>query len=251
MALQRDEVVRTALRLLNEEGIEGLTTRRLARELGVQSPALYWHFKSKRELLDLMAEAMLAEALPPDREPGPDRWPEWIAADARAKRHALLAYRDGARVHAGTLPTEDELPAVEAQLSALCTAGLRPRTALRLLLTVDRYVMGWVTEEQAWQQDAESQERPPFPDDALRGLPLLREAADVLRMTDHDADFEYGLRVLVEGFRAEIARETGERAPEGEPGPAGEPAPEREAGAAREARPAGAEDGLGWRHDRP
>ncbi|MFI6154653.1 TetR/AcrR family transcriptional regulator C-terminal domain-containing protein [Kitasatospora sp. NPDC051170] len=208
MALQRDEVVRTALRVLNEEGIEGLTTRRLARELGVQSPALYWHFKNKRELLDLMAEAMLAEALPPDRAPEPDRWPEWIAADARAKRKGLLAYRDGARVHAGTLPTVDELPAVEAQLSALCRAGLRPRTALRLLLTVDRYIMGWVTEEQAWLQNAAGRE--PFPDEALDGLPLLSEAVEVLRMTDHDADFEYGLRVLIEGFRVEIAREGGD-----------------------------------------
>ncbi|MCX4759343.1 TetR/AcrR family transcriptional regulator C-terminal domain-containing protein [Kitasatospora purpeofusca] len=209
MALQRDEVVRTALRLLDEVGIDGLTTRRLARELGVQSPALYWHFKSKRELLDLMAEAMLAEALPPDREPDPEHWPEWVAADARAKRRGLLAHRDGARVHAGTLPTADELPAVEAQLSALCRAGLRPDTALRLLLTVDRYLMGWVTEEQAWRQDAEQRDGAPFPDEALRDLPLLREAADVLRMTDHDADFEYGLRVLIEGFRTEIARESG------------------------------------------
>ncbi|MER8103112.1 TetR/AcrR family transcriptional regulator C-terminal domain-containing protein [Kitasatospora sp. NPDC094016] len=207
MALQRDEVVRTALRVLDEEGIDGLTTRRLARELGVQSPALYWHFKNKRELLDLMAEAMLAEALPVDRSPDPEHWPDWLAADARAKRHALLAYRDGARVHAGTLPTEDELPAVEAQLDALRQAGLRPRTALRLLLTIDRYIMGWVTEEQAWRQDAADRVRPSFPDEALRDLPLLREAADVLRMTDHDADFEYGLRVLIEGFRAEIARE--------------------------------------------
>ncbi|WP_327673457.1 TetR/AcrR family transcriptional regulator C-terminal domain-containing protein [Kitasatospora sp. NBC_00458] len=207
MALQRDDVVRTALRLLDEVGIDGLTTRRLARELGVQSPALYWHFKSKRELLDLMAEAMLAEALPPDRRPEPEHWPDWLAADARAKRAALLAYRDGARVHAGTLPTVGELPAVEAQLDALCRAGLRPRTALRLLLTIDRYLMGWVTEEQAWRQDAEQREQPPFPDEALRDLPLLREAADTLRMTDHDADFEYGLRVLIEGFRAEVARE--------------------------------------------
>ncbi|MFD0273151.1 TetR/AcrR family transcriptional regulator C-terminal domain-containing protein [Kitasatospora sp. NPDC127111] len=223
MALQRDEVVRTALRLLNEVGIDGLTTRRLARELGVQSPALYWHFKSKRELLDLMAEAMLAEALPPDRAPTPEEWPAWIAADARAKRHALLAYRDGARVHAGTLPTVDELPAVEAQVGALCRAGLRPRTALRLLLTVDRYVMGWVAEEQAWRQDADHRTQPAFPDEALAGLPLLREAADVLRMTDHDADFEYGLRVLIEGFRGAIA---GEAAGEGPVGGAAEGAGE-------------------------
>ncbi|MFI9321910.1 TetR/AcrR family transcriptional regulator C-terminal domain-containing protein [Kitasatospora aureofaciens] len=154
-------------------------------------------------------EPMLAEAIPPDREPDPATGPSGSPPTPVAKRTALLAYRDGARVHAGTLPTEDGLPAAEAQLSALCRAGLRPRTALRLLLTVDRYIMGWVTEEQAWRQDAAERARPPFPDEALRDPPLLSEAADVLRMTDHDADFDYGLRVLIEGFRAEVAREAG------------------------------------------
>ncbi len=46
--LQREAVIRTALELLNDVGMEGLTTRRLAERLGVQQPALYWHFKNKR-----------------------------------------------------------------------------------------------------------------------------------------------------------------------------------------------------------
>jgi TetR/AcrR family tetracycline transcriptional repressor len=195
MALQRDEVVRTALRLLNEVGIDGLSTRRLAAELGVQSPALYWHFKNKRELLDLMAEAMQAEALPPDRC-STDHWSVWLAADARAKRQALLAYRDGARVHHGTLPTSQELPAIESQVRALCDVGFTPLDALRLLLAVERYLMGWVTEEQAWLRNADM---PLYPD--LDDLPLLREAAVVLRMEDRDADFEHGLGLLIEGAR--------------------------------------------------
>ena len=57
--LQREAVIRTALELLNDVGMEGLTTRRLAERLGVQQPALYWHFKNKRALLDALAEAML------------------------------------------------------------------------------------------------------------------------------------------------------------------------------------------------
>ena len=56
--LQREAVIRTALELLNDVGMEGLTTRRLAERLGVQQPALYWHFKNKRALLDALAEAM-------------------------------------------------------------------------------------------------------------------------------------------------------------------------------------------------
>ena len=49
--LSRETVIRAALDLLNEVGVDGLSTRRLAERLGVQQPALYWHFKNKRELL--------------------------------------------------------------------------------------------------------------------------------------------------------------------------------------------------------
>jgi len=51
-------VVLVALKLLDEVGLDGLTLRRLAAELGVQAPALYWHFANKRELLDHMAQAI-------------------------------------------------------------------------------------------------------------------------------------------------------------------------------------------------
>jgi len=50
--LERDLVVNTALKLLDEVGLDGLTLRKLAAELGVQAPALYWHFKNKQALLD-------------------------------------------------------------------------------------------------------------------------------------------------------------------------------------------------------
>ena len=53
--LSRETVIRAALDLLNEVGVDGLSTRRLAERLGVQQPALYWHFKNKRELLDALS----------------------------------------------------------------------------------------------------------------------------------------------------------------------------------------------------
>ena len=59
--LSRETVIRAALDLLNEVGVDGLSTRRLAERLGVQQPALYWHFKNKRELLDALSRQMLVE----------------------------------------------------------------------------------------------------------------------------------------------------------------------------------------------
>jgi TetR/AcrR family transcriptional regulator, tetracycline repressor protein len=57
--LTRDLVVRAALDLLDEVGLDKLSTRRLADRLGVRSPALYWHVKDKPQLLDLMAQELL------------------------------------------------------------------------------------------------------------------------------------------------------------------------------------------------
>ena len=59
--LSRETVIRAALDLLNEVGVDGLSTRRLAERLGVQQPALYWHFKNKRELRGCAFPAMLVE----------------------------------------------------------------------------------------------------------------------------------------------------------------------------------------------
>jgi AcrR family transcriptional regulator len=61
MALDRATVVRAALRLLDEVGLHGLSLRKVASELGVQAPALYWHFKNKQELLDEMATTAFAD----------------------------------------------------------------------------------------------------------------------------------------------------------------------------------------------
>ena len=56
--LDKGTVIAAALELLNEVGMDNLTTRKLAERLKVQQPALYWHFQSKRALLDALAEAM-------------------------------------------------------------------------------------------------------------------------------------------------------------------------------------------------
>ncbi len=62
--LDRETVIQAALELLNEVGVDNLTTRKLAERLKVQQPALYWHFRNKRALLDALSEAMLEKITP-------------------------------------------------------------------------------------------------------------------------------------------------------------------------------------------
>ena len=54
IGLSKAAVVQAALDVLNEDGMDGVTVRAVARRLGVQAPALYWHVKNKQELLDEM-----------------------------------------------------------------------------------------------------------------------------------------------------------------------------------------------------
>jgi TetR/AcrR family transcriptional regulator, tetracycline repressor protein len=201
--LNRDDVLRAALGLLNEVGIDALSTRRLAERLGVQSPTLYWHFKSKGALLDAMSEAIVLRhhAL---AQPGPgERWQDWLMADGRGFRRALLAYRDGARLHAGTRPGEAQRASIEARLRLLRAAGFEPGPATLLLMSVGRFVVGWVMEEQASAQpDAPPSSRLEGPDGAR--YPLLAAGWVATVGGDADATFDGALRLLLDGAQAQL-----------------------------------------------
>ncbi|WP_436761821.1 TetR/AcrR family transcriptional regulator C-terminal domain-containing protein [Streptosporangium sp. V21-05] len=180
----RATVMRTALRLLDEVGLDGLTTRRLAQELDVQSPALYRHFGSKRELLDHMAAAMVEDAFAHLARPGPGQdWSGWLAERGRALRRSLLARRDGARLHIGSRPVGNQVAISNSVVEVLGEAGFPPADARRAVLVISRYTVGWAVEEQA------NADRP-APGES-------REAAD--------ADFEYGLSAILAGLRANLA----------------------------------------------
>ena len=101
MGLDRKTIVVAALRLLDEQGLEGVTTRRLAEVLGVAGPSLYWHVKNKDALFDHMSDAMFGEVLQTDAAVlrAPDR-DERLAPRAPAASHSsqLRARRTAASV---------------------------------------------------------------------------------------------------------------------------------------------------------
>ena len=201
MPVNREQIVAGALDLLDEGGLAGLTLRQLAGRLGIRAPTLYWHVRDKRELLDLLAAAILDEALSAWREPQPGQpWWEWLAARARVMRTELLAHRDSALVVSGNRPTSSSLPGIERQLRALADAGFTPGEGLLALLTLNAYVIGDVIDQQA----EEGQHRPPADGPEAMGpdgpYPLLRAA--VHGLSSADQRFEYGLGVIIDGLRA-------------------------------------------------
>jgi TetR/AcrR family tetracycline transcriptional repressor len=201
VGLDRDRIVHTALDLLDEVGLDALSTRRLAERLGVRSPALYWHVQGKPELLDLMAQELLGAG---DVDPGGVTWAERAAATARERRRRLLSRRDGARLVAGTRPGPDVARSAEAGLAELVQAGLDPATALHTLIAIGHFVTGFVLEEQA----AAARDAPTTGADGQ--YPLLRAALATGGPPEGDRAFEHGLGALIDGLARHLpGREEG------------------------------------------
>ena len=101
--IQPEAVIKAALEILDAEGLENVTLRRIAAKLNVQAPALYWHFKDKSDITDDMAQAILKNASLDSITPPEDinNWDSWLEDLMHCLRNALIAHRDGGRVVAG------------------------------------------------------------------------------------------------------------------------------------------------------
>ncbi len=148
----QQKIIDAALELLDEEGLNNLSLRKVANRLDMQAPALYWHFKNKESLIDYMAEAILRaefKELIPRRDDEP--WQDWLAGICNRLRHAMQAHRDGARVVAGAhlYPAVTLMKLFEVSMQSLLSAGIELKEANLLVSTVVHFVFGNVIEEQA------------------------------------------------------------------------------------------------------
>ena len=205
MKVNRDLLARAGLKLLNEVGLEQLTLRLLGRELKVQAATLYWHFKSKAELMDEMATLALADGaqrLVPAKD-SPD-WSVWAASFGTGLRKTLLAYRDGARMVSGTRLTNTEYMKTVEQIAArIVESGFTVRQAVVLLSTIYNYTLSFVMEEQA--VFPRPNERSPQYDIAERNakldpeeFPLLRQSGAIL-FDRFDRRYKEGLDLILRG----------------------------------------------------
>lgn len=201
--LDRRRVADTALKLLNEVGLDGLTLRAIAKELDVKAPALYWHFKDKQALLDEMATEMyrrMVAGTPLDPE---DTWRERLLKTNRGLRAALLGYRDGAKVFSGTRFTGlVHVEQMEETLRLFTAAGFTLTQAVRATSTSYLYTLGFVTEEQGVE---------PLPGERREGFDVeerarlmaaypLSAAAGAEIFQDYDTHFDEGLALVLDGI---------------------------------------------------
>jgi len=149
MALSKEKIIEESLQLLNEAGLEGVTLRKLANRLGVQAPALYWHFKNKEALVSELAETILRNEffeIEPSIEG--ESWQTWLINIFTRLRKALISYTDGGRVVAGAHLSLTMAKISEEAIKTLLNAGISLHKSRLLVLTATHYTFGYVIEEQ-------------------------------------------------------------------------------------------------------
>lgn len=215
MSTQKKQIVQTALEILNRDGLEGVTLRRLAKELDIKAASIYWHILNKERLLDEMAYAILDEHFGTFEFENDQRdWTEWLDTLAHELRAAMLAYKDGARVVAGAHP---DIAVILVKLwdftaRVLQNGGFSLVKSVAITVTMINFTFGSVIEEQA---------SPPYdtaPEDAESAiqsiasqLQMFTQAMEILQDDTSSVIFKTGVRIIIDGARAELNRENGNK----------------------------------------
>ncbi|MGW2873487.1 TetR/AcrR family transcriptional regulator C-terminal domain-containing protein [Kitasatospora sp. NPDC001119] len=190
-------VVNAALELLDEKGADAVSLRGTAERLGVRMNTVLWHAKTKARLLELMAEAIVAEVRFSDLPEAPA---ERVRELARRYRRSLLAHRDGAAVVAGTYAAEPAtLGFADHVVAALLSTGLDERRAAWTFWSIQYLTLGLTQEEQALRASDEEHSLGPALADG--GYPALDRVARHMEDTAFDERFEFGLDQLLRPLR--------------------------------------------------
>jgi AcrR family transcriptional regulator len=218
-ALSRDQIVDAAIRILDDEGLEALSMRRLGQELNAGATSLYWHIRNKDELLDLVLDRLIGEVV---EEVGrPRGWRAWMTSTARSLRRVLLRHRAVAPV-LGERPTfgPNALIALEGLLTALREDGFADEPALYAATTVTNWATGFAVFEvrdpvgpsasdadrEVFVEEFQGFVRSLPPDEFPTTVALLPLGAAI----SIDRQFEYGLEVLLDGIEAHEQRRRGD-----------------------------------------
>jgi len=205
--LTRERIVAAALRIMDSEGLEAVTMRRVAREVGVEAMSLYNHVHDKDDLLNGVVEQVMREFPFPEEEPGSD-WLETGRKLARAWRNLLRAHPSAIQLFAerkSPMTSEDGLRPMDVALTALRNAGLSERDAVQAFHTIGGYIFGYVMMETGRLFGDADDAAHDFPDVSPQRLPSVVACAPFLVDCDFDEQFEFGLDLMIEGLRAKIA----------------------------------------------
>jgi AcrR family transcriptional regulator len=204
-------VLGAAVALADEAGLEGLSMRKLANELGVEAMSLYNHIAGKDRLLDGMVDLVFGEIDPPSPD-GPWRAEmrrRALSTRAVLNRHPWAVGQMEARAN----PGEANLRLHEAVLACLANAGFPVEAAIHAYSVQDAYIYGFALQEKALSHPTR-EEWVAVATRILRDYgPVLDSyphSADVQRQIaacgfSHEEEFLFGLNLVLDGLERELA----------------------------------------------
>jgi AcrR family transcriptional regulator len=206
--LSRDAIVEMGIKIADAEGLDAVSIRRVAGDLGVRPMSLYTYVDRKEDLVALMrdrvnGEVLLGKGLP-------DGWREALSAIARRTRDVVMRHRWMVDIpaHAAALGP-NALRHVEESFTALHDLDLSPQAAAGVLYAVDKFVLGHVIFEVAERSGAETRKAAQSYIESLLAtgeFPAMARiaASGGLDVPASEDEFECGLSWLLDGIAADI-----------------------------------------------
>ena len=216
--LTRDRVVEAALRVMDEEGLDAVTMRRIAREVGVEAMSLYHYVRDKEDLLDGICTRVMQDFRFPDE----DRpWIEVARDGAREWRRVLRDHPNVMAVWAERqrpMTDLEGLMPMEFALRVIGRAGINAREGVQVFNVLGGYIMGVVMMEVGAMFSAGTTKggqtthlHAKMSDDAFAALvpedrlPCIAAALPHFANCDPDQQFEFGLDLMLAGIEARLA----------------------------------------------
>jgi AcrR family transcriptional regulator len=201
--LTHDRIEKTALRLIEREGLANFSTRKLAKALGCEAMSIYHHFPSKAHLMDALLDRQIRE-MPPLPETG---WLEKLRAAAHDIRAMALRHPEFFQymaLHRMNTPTA--LKWLDTSIAAFREGGFDAEKTAGLFRAFSYYVMGAALDETAGYAKGPSAVDPVSNSELARGYPNVAAVGPYFRPAHHKKIFDLGLEMLLDGVAKEAKR---------------------------------------------
>jgi AcrR family transcriptional regulator len=199
--LSRQAIVEAAVKILDAEGADALTVRRLGEELNTGSATLYWHIGSKEELGELVYDHVMGEIELP--EPDPSRWQEQLKELGRQAYRVMLKHKDVVRFSIGRVPVgPNMLRVMEWSLDLLRQAGVPERAAAYAGDIFGRYLDASVLEVTSTGGPPPEMIGAYFGNLPADQFPNMVALSGAMFEGSDDDRFEFGLDLLARGIAA-------------------------------------------------
>jgi len=195
--LTREKIAAVALAIADREGFEAVSMRRVAQEMNSGTMSLYYYVKTKDDLMAVMDDALMGEALLPSLPKG---WRRGIMAIAKRTHAVFMRHPWALAAMLSAPPGLNAMRHMEQCLEALAEAGMTGKQKITLLATVDDFVFGHALREAA--ADAAVDTEFAAAQLATGAFPRLQQVFGGGRIDARKDRFETGLRALLDHWGA-------------------------------------------------